>query len=319
MTDTANPQDLEAIFNKALEGPFMHGSSFEFDPEKIQARLVIKGASWKGYVDLAIANFILDLDRTLRSVLAESGIEVPDSPRGIVVLEVRDGSTDARLKFSEAILKQWSKMKPTDKMFLVAAILGGIMAWRLPESITSWKAPELERARYEHVVKMQESLVKIMEAEPVIQKPLKGLVKKLDENDTVQLPTADHAVKRDNVIAMFSPATRTPSDNYLIDEAYIVEEITTRRPGKWHVGLKYGNISFRAELLLSNQQIETLLAAVQEAHARRSDIAPDFQVTARVNAKGVREAKVVGLGPKRADSVGLAAALASEKDKLTRR
>jgi hypothetical protein len=116
-------------------------------------------------------------------------------------------------------------------------------------------------------------------------------------------------------MGLFQPATRTPADTYLIDQAYIIQEIAMPRPGEWRVGLKYGNITFRAELVVSTPEVQALLVQVEEAHERRTEIAPDLQVNAQVTAKGVRKARVVGIGAKRPNSMGLAQALAAEKAK----
>lgn len=107
-------------------------------------------------------------------------------------------------------------------------------------------------------------------------------------------------------------ATRSEVTSYHIDFPYIVEELSTKKPGEWEIVLALGDTSFRAKMQITEKEISELLAKFHEAHKNGTDIAPDLQVTAEINDKGVRGAFVVGLGEPRERTVKLSDALAKE-------
>ena len=127
--------------------------------------------------------------------------------------------------------------------------------------------------------------------------------------DVIQMPGSANLVKKEQAKEGLSHDTRSRAKTFYIDHRYIVQELSTKKPGQWSITIKYGDQTFRAKLLLTEAEVSSLLQNFQEAHARGSEIAPDMQVTAEISARGVQAASVIALGSPRATATKLSDAL----------
>ncbi|TDU64145.1 hypothetical protein EI77_04329 [Prosthecobacter fusiformis] len=295
------PASVEAQINNLID-TYLAGEQFEPDISKLGLRIYIQGDSWAGVVDKPLAKFLLDLDKKLSDELAKLGIELPNTPHGLVALKVDDGSLDAVLQYAKGILQAVTKMKLRDQLFIyltAATALGFVMG---PEIIEKIQAAPIREIEAREKVQLIEAVGKVIEATRDLQQPARGLVNSMKENDRITLPGQTGALTKKEAKDILVKSTRSKPKQYYIDGNYIVEELSTKKPGEWEIGLKWGDQTFRAKMLLSSKEVDDLMDSFQLAHLSGSNIAPDLQVTAMINAKGVYSASVVGLGDRRKGS-----------------
>ena len=192
--------------------------------------------------------------------------------------------------------------------------------WKGPDIINAINNPKLKKieadakaAESQERVKLVETVSALAQTSRELQQPIRSLINKLDETDTISLPGIQTALPKESAKSVLEKGHRAIPVSYYIDQRFRIQALSTKRPNAWDVTLKVGSVSFVAKLTLSHDDANSLLAEFQEAHARGSEIAPDLQVTARINHKGIQSAEVVGLGDPRPNAIGLSKALASAK------
>ena len=305
---------IQGILAEALKAHLTGDDSYDIDINALELRINIKGGAWSGAVDKPIAKFILDLDKRLEDEVRSRGVALPRTEHGLIALEIKTGSTDALFKYAKGILNEWKKMKTRDKILIVTALLLALGIWKATDFMNALKAPELERIKSDEKIAIVKTVASLAESNRDLQQPIRSLIAKLDEKDTIHLPAAETHVSKAEAKEVLEKAIRTKPISQYVDGRYIVLDLKTRKPGEWQVTLKYGDVVFPAKLELNHDEVTSLLAEFTAAHKKGSDIAPDLQVTATINDKGIQTAIVVGLGAPREKAMKLSEALAFHKN-----
>ena len=311
--DSTKLTHIKQVLSQALEAQLKGDDNYDIDISGFNIRLNIKGAAWSGAVGKPLAKFILDLDKKIEDEMRKLGVSIPDSEHGIIALEVTHGSSDGWFKYTEGILKTWNKVKTKDKILLLTAILLALGVWKSTDIITAVNAPEIERIKSAEKTEFVKSVTSLADSNRELQQPLRSLLSKLDEKDTVRLPVTGNHVSKENAKETLEKGSRVKPVSQYIDGRYIVLDLKTRKPNEWQITLKFGDVIFPAKLELSHEDVSSLLAQFTAAHEKGSEIAPDLQVTAMVSEKGVKSATVIGLGIPRDKSMRLSQALAANK------
>lgn len=292
----------------------------EFNLDELQLRIRLTGPSWAGLVDKPVAKFLVDLDAMLTDELQQLGVAVPDNNHGLVALQIQEGSMEAWLKYSKQVFGGFSKLKPYQQILIVCTILAALGLLNGEKVIHSLNEAELakisaqqEEARGRERIELVKEIGRIKENEHHLQAPVRSLANKMSSEDRMQLPGQTQPLKKAEVKEALTQAIRSKTDQYYIDHPYKVDSLNTKDPEHWKIGLSFGDVSFTAEVLLSKEQMATLLKDFQEAHAKNSAIAPAMHVTAKVSDKGITSAKVIGLGEPRTGAKRLSEVLAAAK------
>jgi hypothetical protein len=273
-------------------------------------------------VDSAVASFLLELDKRIRDELSRHGIDVPSDDHGFVVLRVSEGSLVAQIEINPEILNALAGWPTEAKIVVAAAFVVALGIWKGFDYLKAASDAKTEQLKNKKDVLMAEAHLKLVDTlcditrdAASLQAPARRLIGKMTEADLITLPGAAKPVKKDDAkIVLSARTTRSKSRTYYIDQLYVVESLTTK-PKKWEIGLRYGTVSFKAKLELSDKEVAKLLADYKTAHAEGSEISPALQVTAEISPKGIRSAIVVGIGKPRPNNKGIASALKAEKDK----
>lgn len=275
----------------------------------LELKIHLEGDTWAGMVDKPVAKFLLDLDRKITEELAKAGIELPDNIHGMVALDVRAGSFDGRLEFSKEFYNIYVKLKPYVQIAIILALLTSVGVVYSPEIIAALDSSKMEEGRAKERLELVKIMGSIRDSDRELQQPIRGLVGTMSKDDVITLPAKPEKETKKTAIKQFAKGTRSQVQTFYVDHRYIVQDLSTRKPGEWVIGIKYGEVRFRAKLSITDAEIDTLLKSFQEAHARHSEISPDLQVTAEMSAKGVTAAQVIGMGPPRSGSISLGEAL----------
>lgn len=319
-TDKTNP--IALALEKALDGYLLKGEKFTFEIEKQNLRIHLKGPRWTGVVDSAVASFLLELDKRIREELVRHAVPIPKDDHGFVVLRVSEGSLIAQIEINPEILNALADWPTEAKIVVATTFVVALGVWKgfeylkvAAEAKTEQIKANKDTLMAEAHLKLVDTLCDITRDAANLQAPTRKLIGKMTEADLITLPGAVKPVKKDDAkIVLSARTTRSKSRTYYIDQLYVVESLTTK-PKKWEIGLRYGTVSFKAKLELSDKEVSKLLADYETAHAKGSEISPPLQVTAEISPKGIRSAIVVGIGKPRPNNKGIAAALKAEKDK----
>lgn len=310
------PVEIDSAIDDLLKAFAENAESFGMDLGALKLKVRLQGEKWSGLVDKPVAKFLLDLDRKLRDELEKVGIEIPETDHGLVALQVNEGSMEAVLKYSKEFKEMLLKMKPSVQIVLITAILAGFGMFYTPEIISKLNETKMEEARARERLELVRTVGEISKSQRELQTPVRNLVKTMGANDKISLPSVQGAVgKKDVQKHLVKAVARSAAKTLYVDHRYIVQELSTKKPGEWQIGIFYGGLAFKAKLNITADQIEALLKNFQEAHARNSEIAPDLQVTADFSSAGIRNAQVVGIGAPRPQSVSLSKALEEARKK----
>lgn len=311
-TDETDPilELLEGAITAIEEGT----PDYVIDISSLNLNVNIKGGNWGGIVDKPVAKFILEFDRAIRNQLRELGYDLPKSKHGVVAFEVKEGSMDAWLQLSKEFVELFKAVPLESQIALLTAILTGLGLVKLPSIVRAFMEARLEevkgqnsvaaeKARGESTEKLLSQVEAVVAASRELQAPLRSnLVGTMTENDVIQLPSTEEPLTKSQAKRELSKGTRSKVENYYIDHVYIVSSINMKK-SPWEVGLEYGDVSFSAKLILSQKDADKLWSGFQEAHKKDRKIAPDLQVTARINGKQeIKSAEIVGIGKPRSDS-----------------
>ncbi len=309
---------IEKTLETAVEAFIADQKGYILNINALELRVTVKGTSWTGVVDKTFAKFVLDLDGRIEEELKKLGVEMPQSPHGIVALKVEDGSTDAIIKYANDLIGTLGSVPVETQIILACAILLALGVYKGPDLIKALNEPKLKKLEAD--ARKADSAERIQLVNAVtslagesmreLQQPLRSLVNTLDPKDVILLPGQVEPVQKEVAKKHLEKGTRSKPEVYYIDQRYIVHGLTTKKKNEWEITLKVGSHVFSAKLEITNKEVSELLESFQDAHDKNSEIAPDFQVTARINAKGVQSAQVVGMGDPRSGSMRLAQALA---------
>lgn len=311
--NTAASVAIDSQIRKAIEAFVLDSSVYEFDLASLELKIRLSGPKWAGIVDKPIAKFLIDLDDMLNRELKKFGVELPESKHGLVALKIEDGSLEAFLQYSKGIFQELRKMKPWQQILLATTILGALGINASSSIIEALNQAKIEEIRASERVSLVEAVTAIEANSREVQAPVRKLVANMGDEDTVLLPVSETPLKKAQANEALVKSTRSKPKTYFVDHRYIVQELLTKDPENWEIGLRFGDVSFRAKILLTHDQVSSLMADFQAAHQKGSEIAPDLQVTATINERGIQNASLVGIGEPRADSLRLSEALAKGK------
>lgn len=315
--DISLPPAVDSNIRAAIEAFDAGNADYSFDLSTLKLKIKLSGPRWAGIVDKPLAKFLLELDKVVQSELNRMGVHVPDGDHGLVALKIEDGSMEAFLQYSKGIFQEIRKMTLKQQLLISVTILTAIGLPVAPSIISALNEPGIAATESEERVNLIKSVGEVLEKTYVIQKPVRGLIGDMDGRDRLELPGAPEPMKKEQAKAALAKASKSEKpDTYHIDGRYIVQELLTKDPENWVIGLNFGTVSFRAKILLTHEQVSSLMADFQAAHAKGTEIAPDFQVTATIDAQGnIKKATVVGMGEPRDEAVKLSTALKQAKIK----
>lgn len=344
-----DPAEVMVAISDAMEAYFKGDGAFNLDLEKVRLRIYLKGPKWLGVVDRPVAEFVLQLEKQLTIEIEKLGIKLPKWERGMIALEVDEGSWEGLLGYSlEAIayFKTLAVANQTTVVGVVVAAVGALSSIRRridettpqesqkardlateldqqdafteieTDHATEAPPPEVSPVGLKEIepekVEALERLTMIQADSHQLQRPIRTLLGHMEATDTVVLPAESGPLKLAGAIETLERAARASRKKrltYYVDHPYIVENLNTENANKWKVKIRFGTKSFPANVSLSDTDLPKLLKAYNDAFGK-GQVVCDLQVTAEFDAKGEPKAAiVVGWGKPRDRSVKLSEAM----------
>jgi len=300
----------------AIETVVLRPEEFHLGLDELNLRIYLQGKEWAGVVDRPLAKFLIDLDKMLTDELKKASISLPVSEHGLIALRVEDGSLEAFLQYAKGVIGEIKKLKPKDQIFILMVLTIALGVPAAPHIIEKLNEPALAGIASQERVELIEAVADVVEASRTreIQQPIRSLIGQMGADDVIQLPDQKVGLRKGDAKATLTKATRTKPKLFHIDGRYIVEGLTTKKPGQWVILLKWGDVIFKAKLLLSTAEITELMEAFQLAHESGQDIAPDFQIEAEFTPSGeIKSATVTGLDERRDDAQTIGQVMAGLK------
>ncbi len=208
----------------------------------------------------------------------------------------------------------------------LAAIVAGLGIYKLPVIIAPFNAPKLkreelegqtaaERARGESQEKLLLRVEGVVAASRELQPPLRtNLIAKMGDEDVIELPSSPKPLSRNEATNKLSKSTRSKPMSHYVDHVYLIQSVNMKK-SPYEVALEYGEVSFPARLILSDEDSQKLWEEFKTAHSKGTVAALPLQVTARINIKKeVVDGEVVGIGGVRENSKKLSDLLKSNSD-----
>jgi hypothetical protein len=219
------------------------------------------------------------------------------------------------------------KSVPLDaQIALLTAIVAGLGIFKLPVIIAAFNAPKLkreelegqtaaERARGESQEKLLLRVEGVVAASRELQAPLRtNLIAKMGDEDVIELPSSPKPLSRNEATNKLSKSTRSKPMSHYVDHVYLIQSVNMKK-SPYEVTLEYGEVSFPAKLILSDEDSQKLWEEFKTAHSKGTVAALPLQVTARINIKKeVVDGEVVGIGGVRESSKKLSDLLKSNPE-----
>jgi hypothetical protein len=265
----------------------------------------LKGKTWDGLVDIRVANYVTELQRTLDRARRDIALDTTDKP--LVKVLVKDGSTELEAKVADIIQNMLNNMTSQQQFIALLTLIGcGLGGWSL-KKILDWLSAR-QKANLEHQEKlaattqtgdafkeMNETLRYTLERlDP--EKPVRTLVKGMAEDDTIYLPATSQPLSRDEARARYPRKPRVTPIEVKIDDNYQVASVAVEHPIR--LTLERGDLSFKAVLSnkLQPEDREAFVQKVKSVVENGGALRVALHIDASLNDKAVVAAVIVGIG-----------------------
>lgn len=300
-----NPAEVMRGISDAMEAYFKGDGEFRLDLQNVKLRIYLDGPKWHGVVDKPVAEFLLDLEKKLRLEFEKLGIKLPKWERGLIALEIDDGSWDALLGYTQEAVDFFKTLAPSYQTVAAGAVMATVGAWanvrrRIQEAVSPvevQKAKDLATAREqqkaledvspeldttdsgeieasrlsEEKIEALAKLETIQHDSLELQRPIKTLLGLMTEGDVVTLPAEEEAFKYTAAIqTLEKKAARAPKPKrptFYVDQHYVVNALNTPSgpTSKWNVKVEYAGVPLTAGLAKLSSEDIAKLTSIYDA------------------------------------------------------
>lgn len=270
--------------------------------------IVISGKSWSGNIDYRFARYIIEIQHAINKIYRETcGEELPDDKSKIVVkVKITDGSLKALVEINEVLKALFENMESRHKLYLgilvVTACVGVFSYNTYAEIIEKQKSLAANEKQF---ARMERMFDKIADRLPDAEKPMRALVAKLNDTDTIKLPGYEKALSVEQAKDAYPRKPRSKIHNSYIDGLYIIKAIKFEDPVR--ITVEQGAHRFECLVSLNDDDLAILYEKAKGLHAGGGEFEMDLKINAKHTDKEIKEATVYGLGEKRVQAKQLAA------------
>lgn len=284
-------------------------------------KIRVKGDSWVATVDERICRVVLRYQEELNKVLDQMSLEYGPAPRLLIKVKLTEGSAILDFLFDNLIKEGFKSMSDDNKKAILVALILTIGGTAL--GITAlwtmrgvWEKSLEEKARVkiaekygdqaENQTKMISEMVgeqmasfeRIVESVNQASAAPKYLIKKLDDEDSVQLPLDQKLVKKE-VVAKRFVAHRSKGEDPLretIYEDFLVSAISFKDPSEPVLSLECRGYRLAANLSIVGKESAGIAEEVKNALQEGRSLELPLNVHIFHRNGDVIKAKVLGMG-----------------------
>ncbi len=299
---------IDELINNAIEH-LNSGRPFEpvFFTEPIRYIIKLEGDQWDGYIDVKVAQFVIDLQNAFRKLLEEtlniSNEELLNAIKSQIVVKVQiePGSTKILVEKVEKILEIiMSNMSGWQKVVTASVFATLITGYACHSNWIEYQKSTIDKIQDEGTkraafatVQRRDDLVADME------KPVRGLVQKMAPADRITLPNQE-TMNKDAAKELYPRRPRLAVKTDYIDGCYTISKIYYDEDGSSYLYIDIdGHSPIKAGVALSQTDNDNLYIKIKECQQAGTAPKIDLQVTAKHTQRGITNASVVGLGVQR--------------------
>jgi hypothetical protein len=282
----------------------------------------IEGRNWDGLIDYRIANYIIDLQDSVKKLFKEaSDIQSEEFlnyvQRNLIVkARVTEGCSEIFIeKFDKILTAFFKNMTGAQKTiaFTVAAAALATSFCYSDYNETKFKTQEAQSHQeivgqlIEHSDKLADVIERNEDLFLDMEKPVRNLVNKLDEKDIISLPVSQNKLTITEAKALYPRRPRLTVKTAYIDGSYDVLQIKTDKTGNVIFFLEKDGTPVKATLNINDDEFTPLYNKIMTAHQNSQIPTVNIQLTAKYTSKKITSATIVGVGAARETATTLLA------------
>lgn len=287
------------------------------EPDQIELKgdfiftIRICGETWDDAIDYRSANFIKELQKAVNKLYIQTHGDIlsPQKLNKTITVKVRvaKGSLTYNIDLGDVLSKMVGNMTGPETLILTgicaATIAAGYTIKKVLDYKKEVKLAAIEAGKDEKIVEKLSSTID--KALGVIEKrdmqaPVRKLVNKLDEDDTISLPgDVEMSAKAAKQIYPKKPKSKKLSGRF--DSKYTVKNINlSERPPE--LTIKHPGIEFQAAAELADDDITKITNDLEASMKRGGDLTMDLHVFILYNERKIISASIQGTGTPRINS-----------------
>lgn len=260
----------------------------------------ISGPNWDQYIDWRLAKLITDFQSSINKALKEAEVDLSEDEqqKTIVKFKISKGSSLVEINCGDlfkVVAEHMTGGQLTAVVIMAILVTGGVLTVR---RIMEHK----EKAEDE---KTKRELAKIIENVAQYEKPMRGLLHRMDKEDTVEISPTDRKLTRSELVTEYPGKSKFRAELVYIDGVYTV--VTIKLDAGTLTVEKEGH-RFDCQSSLSQEELEELFSKVQAAYAKGKGFDIPLKITADYfqGSKQIKKPKIYEIGEPRKGAKTLA-------------
>lgn len=232
----------------------------------------VSGRNWDQYIDWRLAKLITEFQNSINKALKEANIDLTkeEEQKTTVKFRISEGSSLIEINCGDLFQVLADHMTGGELTAIaIAAILvtGGVLTVRRIMA-------RREKAEDE---KTKRELAKVIESVAQYEKPMRGLLSRMDREDTVEISPTDRKFNRSELRTEYPGKSKYRAENVYIDGIYTVVAI---KLDAGTIAVEKEGHRFDCQSSLGQEESEELFSKVQEAHAKGKGFDLPLKITA---------------------------------------
>lgn len=234
--------------------------------------ITISGRNWDQYIDWRLAKLITDFQNSINKALKEAQLELSEEEqqKTTVKFKVSKGSSVVEINCGDLFEVLAAHMTGGEiTAVAIAAILvtGGVLTVR--RIMARQEKAEDEKTKRE--------LAKVIENVAQYERPMRGLLHRMDKEDTIKISPTEKTFTRPELITEYPGKSKFRAEPVYIDGVYTV--VTIKLDAATITVEKEGH-RFDCQSSLSHDELKELFSKVQDAYAKGKGFEIPLKITA---------------------------------------
>jgi len=289
---------LEALLDNIGETVLLHTTG-----DRLDISIKLKGESWDGCVDVRVARFVTELQKSVDRCRSQAGLD--GDSQSLVKVQVKNGSTEIATDLFQLIKDLSANLSPAQTMVIALTLIGcGFLGWSLKVVLAHIESKHAATVDSEEKKELLGTLkLALNQLDP--EKAPRTLISNMSKEDTIALQAYDHPLTREEAREKYPRKRRVTPSDLKIDDNYLIGSISLE--GSVRLTLSRHEIEFKAELSESIPEADkdAFLVKVRAAIDTHSTLRMALHIDGRVGDK-IHSAKIVGIDkPPREGAISL--------------
>lgn len=232
----------------------------------------VSGRNWDQYIDWRLAKLITEFQNSINKAFKEANIELSkeEEQKTTVKFRISKGSSLLEINCGDLFKLVADHMTGGQiTAVIIAAILvtGGVLTVRRI----------MARLEKESDERTKRDIAKVIENVAQYEKPMRGLLSRMDREDTVAISSIDKKLNRSELRAEYPGKSKYRAENVYIDGIYTVVAI---KLDESTIAVEKEGHRFDCQSSLDREAAEELFSKVQAAHAKGKGFDLPLKITA---------------------------------------